>query len=182
MDAQSTHQHRPWLAVGRELTELLDRVDPAQFAAFAREAEPANFRWFFTGQGRSGLSAQMAAMRFMHLGRESHVLGEATAPSVRAGDRLVIVSGSGQTPVSINYARIATSEGATVLLVTYSPGSPLGEIADVTLVAPVLHSDQLMGNLFEQSALILLDAVAIHIAEVDPAAKAGMSHLHTNMQ
>jgi 6-phospho-3-hexuloisomerase len=168
--------------VGRELTELLDRVDADQFDAFAREAEAADRRWFFTGQGRSGLSAQMAAMRFMHLGRESHVLGEATAPSVRRGDRLVVVSGSGRTPVSISFARIAKEEGAHVLLVTYSPDSPLAELADVTLVAPVRETVQLMGNLFEQSALVLLDAVAMHVAERDPQAKAAMALRHTNMQ
>jgi hypothetical protein len=39
-----------------------------------------------------------------------------------------------------------------------------------------------MGNLFEQSALLLLDAVAMHVAAVDPAAQAGMAHRHTNMQ
>ncbi len=182
MDPRAADEPRPWLAVGRELTELLDRVDPDAFAAFAREAEAAGDRWFFTGQGRSGLAAQMAAMRFMHLGRDAHVLGEATAPSVRRGDRLVIVSGSGRTPVSVGFARIAKDEGARVLLVTYTPDSPLGELADVTLVAPVRESEQLMGNLFEQSALVLLDAVAIHVAEHDPDAKAAMSLRHTNMQ
>ena len=182
MDPRATDPSRPWLAVGRELTDLLDRVDADQFAAFAREAEAADRRWFFTGQGRSGLSAQMAAMRFMHLGRESHVLGEATAPSVRRDDRLIVVSGSGRTPVSVSFARIAKAEGARVLLVTYSPDSPLVVLADTVLVAPVVTSEQLMGNLFEQSALLLLDAVAMHVAERDPAAKAQMALRHTNMQ
>jgi len=182
MDPRTTDQSRPWLAVGRELTELLDRVDPDQFDAFAREAEAADRRWFFTGQGRSGLSAQMAAMRFMHLGRESHVLGEATAPSVRRDDRLIVVSGSGRTPVSVSFARIAKAEGARVLLVTYSPDSPLAELADVTLVAPVDGSVQLMGNIFEQSALVLLDAVAMHVAALDPQARGAMALRHTNMQ
>jgi 6-phospho-3-hexuloisomerase len=110
------------------------------------------------------------------------VLGEATAPSVRRDDRLVVVSGSGHTPVSVSFARIAKGEGARVLLVTYSPDSPLGELADVALVAPVGESVQLMGNLFEQSALVLLDAVAMHAAALDPEATAAMASRHTNMQ
>lgn len=180
MDAQSHAGSRPWLAVADELTELLGRVDEQQFAAFAdRAAEPR--RWFFTGQGRSGLVAQMAAMRWMHLGREAHALGEATAPSVRSGDGLVVVSGSGVTPVSLAFARIAKSEGAQVLLVTYGVDSPLAEVADMTLVSPVVASNQLMGNLFEQSALLLLDAVAIEIAAREPEARAGMATRHTNM-
>lgn len=182
MDPREAARSRPWLAVGRELTELLDRVDPAQFDAFADEATTSGARWFFTGQGRSGLVAQMAAMRFMHLGREAHVLGEATAPSVRHGDRLVVVSGSGSTPVSLGFARIAEAEGARVLLVTFSPESPLAELADAVLVAPVVESEQLMGNLFEQSALVLLDAVAIAVADSDPEARAAMASRHTNMQ
>ena len=43
-------------------------------------ADPGQ-RWFFSGQGRSGLSAQMAAMRFMHIGRTVHFVGEVSAPS-----------------------------------------------------------------------------------------------------
>jgi 6-phospho-3-hexuloisomerase len=182
MDPREVDRTRPWLAVGCELTDLLDRVDPAQFDAFAREAAATGTRWFFTGQGRSGLAAQMAAMRFMHLGREAHVLGEATAPSVRRDDRLVVVSGSGSTPVSVAFARTAKAEGARVLLVTFSPDSPLAELADAALVAPVVSSQQLMGNLFEQSALVLLDAVAIAVAESDPEARAAMALRHTNMQ
>lgn len=180
MDAQSTAESRPWLAVGAELTELLARVDGEQFAHFTDVAAETR-RWFFTGQGRSGLVAQMAAMRWMHLGRDAHVLGEATAPSVRSGDGLVVVSGSGVTPVSLSFANIAKAEGAVVLLVTYGVGSPLAEVADVTLVSPVADSEQLMGNLFEQSALLLLDAVAIEIGRREPQARAAMAWRHTNM-
>lgn len=180
MDSQSHPGSRPWLAVGDELTGLLDRVDDVQFAEFTEVARQQR-RWFFTGQGRSGLVAAMAAMRWMHLGREAHVLGEATAPSVRSGDGLVVVSGSGVTPVSLSFARIAKSQGAVVLLVTYGTGSPLAQVADVTLLSPVAESSQLMGNLFEQSALVLLDAVAIEIASHEPEARTGMAHRHTNM-
>lgn len=181
MATQPDGMSRPWLAITDELSELLERVSPASFAAFVDAAVPPGVRWFFTGQGRSGLVAAMAAMRWMHLGREAHVLGEATAPSVRAGDLLVVVSGSGVTPVSRSFATIAREQGARVLLVTYGVDSPLAALADVTLVSPVTDSDQLMGNLFEQSALLLLDAVAIEIAKREPAAKAGMAMRHTNM-
>lgn len=182
MDASAADESRPWLAAGRELTDLLARVDEQQFAAFAHEAAAAEGRWFFTGQGRSGLAAQMAAMRFMHLGRDAHVLGEATAPSVRRGDRLVVVSGSGRTGVSLHFAGIARQEKAVVLAVTYAPDSPLAALADITLVSPVGDTQQLMGTLFEQSALLLLDAVALSVATADPPARAGMAYRHTNMQ
>jgi len=181
VDAQPTGGAGPWLAVGRELTAVLDLVEPREFESFATACREPARRWFFTGQGRSGLVAQMVAMRFMHLGREAHVLGEATAPSVREGDALIVVSGSGETPVSVAFARIARSEGARVLLVTGARSSTLAGLADSVLVAPVGESGQLLGNLVEQASLILLDAVAIDIAEHDPAARDRMAGRHTNM-
>ncbi len=182
MDSERADQSRPWLAVGLELNEVLQQVDGTAFTSFADAARTHSGRWFFTGQGRSGLSAQMGAMRLMHLGREVHVLGDATSPSVRAGDALLVVSGSGTTPVSIGFASIAREQGALVFLVTASPESPLAALSDHVLVAPVTQSHQLMGTLFEQSALALLDAVASSIAEQEPQSRDGMAHRHTNMQ
>jgi 6-phospho-3-hexuloisomerase len=53
-------------------------------------------RWFCSGQGRSGLVAQMVAMRLMHVGFDVHAVGEPTAPSIREGDGLVMISGDPQ--------------------------------------------------------------------------------------
>ena len=118
MDTGQVDQSRPWMAVGQEITDILQRIDPASFFAVAEVFADAARRWFFSGQGRSGLAAQMAAMRFMHMGRQVHFVGEATAPSIRKGDGLLIVSGSGETAVSVNYGRIASSEGADCSLIT----------------------------------------------------------------
>ncbi|WP_254678940.1 hypothetical protein [Arthrobacter sp. 24S4-2] len=63
-------------------------------------------------------------MRIMHLGFETHVLGEATAPSVRSGDGLFIISNSGTSPISTSFARIARAQSATVALLTSTPNSP----------------------------------------------------------
>lgn len=59
-------------------------------------------------------------MHFMNLGRDVHVVGEPTAPSIRKGDGLVMVSGSGETPVSVSFARIAKGENAEVILLTHN--------------------------------------------------------------
>ncbi len=164
MNLRQAGQSRPWLTVGSEVNELLKRVDAGEFTAFTAEFDDINRRWYFSGQGRSGLAAQMAAMRLMHLGREVHFLGEATAPSVRVGDGLVIVSGSGETAVSLGFARIAKSEGVRVLAVTHKPESALAEVADTVLTVPIDQSGQLMGSLFEQAALLLLDSVALGLS------------------
>lgn len=182
MDPLKTSQSRPWLAVGQEITSLLERIDPHAFQHVVDAFTPKGRRWFFSGQGRSGLSAQMAAMRFMHIGHEVHFLGEVTAPSVRAGDGLLIISGSGQTPVSVSFAEIAKSEGAEVVALTHKPRSKLAGIADVVLPVPVEQTAQFGGSLFEQTCLILLDSVILQLAEQIPDAHALMWHRHTNMQ
>jgi len=168
--------------VGQEIADLLARIDPQAFQRVIEAFEPQGRRWFFSGQGRSGLSAQMAAMRFMHIGHEVHFLGEVTAPSVRAGDGLLIISGSGQTPVSVGFAEIARSEGAQVILLTHKPESKLAGIADIVLPVPVQETAQFGGSLFEQCCLILLDSVILDLTARIPDAHSLMWHRHTNMQ
>lgn len=173
---------RSWLALGHEITDLLERTDAASYARLLDFCRPDDCRWFFSGQGRSGLVAQMAAMRFMHLERAVHFIGEATAPSVRAGDRMVLISGSGETPVSRSFAAIAQGEGAQVALLTHKPQSSLARAADVTLDLPAQASIQFGGGLFETSALIVLDSIARDLAARHPDAAALLRHRHTNMQ
>lgn len=139
-------------------------------------------RWFFTGQGRSGLVAAMIAMRFMHIGRLCHVVGEPTAPAIRSGDGLAVVSGSGVTATNIAYASTAREEGAVVVGVTRSPGSPLGELSDVVVHVPAVSSVQLGGNLFEQMALILLDSVVTTLGRSLADAGETLRRLHTNLE
>lgn len=182
MDSRQTARTRPWLAVGQEITELLARIDAEAFdKVVAAFSDPAQ-RWFFSGQGRSGLVAQMAAMRFMHIGRNVHYVGEVSAPSIRQGDALLVISGSGETPVSVGFARIATQEGARVVTLTHKPKATLAGIADIVLPVPVEKTEQFGGSLFEQSCLLLLDGVILSLARELPDAHKIMLHRHTNLQ
>ena len=172
----------PWLIVGQEISEVLARVDLDTFDRLALILEPAHRRWFFTGQGRSGLSAQMAAMRFMHIGRTVHYVGEASAPSIRKNDGLIVVSASGETPVSLGFAKIAKSEGALVVAVTQKPKSSLANIADTTLHIPIETTVQFGGSLFEQTCLILLDSLILQLTGATPEIHKAMHERHTNLQ
>jgi 6-phospho-3-hexuloisomerase len=182
MDKATHSGTKPWLAVGQEIADLLDRIDPAAFSAVVDIFHDVHRRWFLSGQGRSGLAAQMAAMRFMHLGRNVHFVGEATAPSIRKGDGLLIISGSGETPVSLSYAKIAKSEGASVVTLTHKPNGALSKIADAVLPVPVNTTKQLGGSLFEQTCLLLLDAIVMELAGALPDAHGTMAYRHTNLQ
>jgi 6-phospho-3-hexuloisomerase len=173
---------RPWAVVADEIGRTLDGLDADRFAAVVEEFQDLSRRWFVTGQGRSGLVGHMFAMRLMHLGRSVHVVGETTAPSVRSGDGLVIVSGSGRTPVSLHFAEIARAEGARVVVLTSQPASPLAQLADLTLVLPSSGSTQLGGSQFEQSALLVLDALVYALAAEVEDAPGVLAHRHTNLQ
>jgi 6-phospho-3-hexuloisomerase len=171
-----------WLTAQKELDRVFDGLDREELVSFAAHLEAAGQRIFFTGQGRSGLSAQMAAMRFMHIGKTAHFVGEATAPVIRGGDVLVVVSGRGKTPVSVAFARVAKGEGASVLLVTHESRSPLRDMADRCVTIPVAESVQFGGTLFEQSALVVLDSIVLGMMSAmhDPVAL--MWRNHTNLQ
>ena len=112
----------------------------------------------------------MAAMRFMHLGRSVHFVGEASAPSIRKGDGLLIISGSGETPVSVGFARIAKAEGAKVVTLTHKPEARSPELPMSVLPVPVETTAQFGGSLFEQSSLILLDSVILELGAAMPDA------------
>jgi 6-phospho-3-hexuloisomerase len=173
---------RPWSIVEREIADILARVEVPAYEgllqAFANRAQ----RWFFSGQGRSGLIAQMMAMRLMQAGYDTHVVGEVSAPAVRAGDGFFLVCGSGQTPVSLSFATIAKAEGAKLVVITHKPKSKLAEMADVLLSIPMEKSVQFGGSVFEQASLILLDSLIFQLTAQNSDAHAAMWRQHTNMQ
>lgn len=171
-----------WLTVRRELEETLVSVQRASIEAFVARLQQNAGRVFFSGQGRSGLLGQMAAMRFMHLGVPAHAVGEATAPSIRVGDTLVMISGSGRTSPGVEYARIASREGATILLVTHQKDGPIQDVADETFVIKTGESAQFGNTLFDHAVLLVLDSVVLALmAELDQPA-ALMRHNHSNLQ
>lgn len=171
-----------WLAVRDEVFDVLSAVSREQMSGAAALFTDRSRRWFCSGQGRSGLVAQMAAMRLMHVGFDAHVVGEPTAPSIGEGDGLVMLSGSGETPVTLHLARLARGFGARVLAVTAHADSTLAGLADAVIEVPTARTGQFGGTLFEQSALLLLDAVILDVTAADPQAYAGMKARHTNLQ
>jgi 6-phospho-3-hexuloisomerase len=182
MDQGPIAQSRPWLAVGREIAETLERVDAGAFERFVDAFRDEKRRWFFSGQGRSGMVAEMAAMRFMHMGRPAHFVGEATAPSIRTGDGLLLVSGSGNTAVAIHFARIAKDEGAEIALITREPDSALAKLAATVLYVPIEATAQFGGSRFEQTSLVLLDAIVLDLMRAVPDPHRLMLNRHTNLQ
>jgi 6-phospho-3-hexuloisomerase len=149
-----------------ELERTLAAVSEAEIAGAQRMILAAN-RVFVMGAGRTGLALKMAAMRLMHLGLVVHVVGEVTSPAIGRGDLLLVASGSGTTAGPVHAAEVAVKAGARVLALTATPASKLGELAQGLVVIPAaakedrggMMSEQYAGALFEQSALLIMDAM-----------------------
>ena len=180
-------------AVLDELGGVLAGVDESVLRELEAHLAAAP-RVFVAGAGRSGLMMRAFAMRLVHLGLESHVVGDATTPSVRAGDLLVIGSGSGETESLCAMARRARHLGAGLALITIVPTSTIARLADpvVRLDAPSPKADvpgrgrrvsiQPMGSLFEQSLLLLLDTVVLRLAAARGITPEQMFARHANLE
>lgn len=150
-------------------------------------------RVFVTGAGRSALAMRGFAMRLMHRGTAAYVVGDVTTPAIGAEDLLVVGSGSGRTPGVLLQVDTAKQLGARVLLVTIVPGSPIGALADAIVAVPApspkaenagptVASQQPMGSLFEQSLLLVCDAMVLASMRrhgIDPD---GMLRRHANLE
>lgn len=154
------------LLILKELERTLAAVSEAEIDV-AQTIILSARRVFVAGAGRSELALKMAAMRLMHLGLVVHVAGEVTAPAIGHGDLLVVASGSGTTAGAVQAAQVALKAGAEVLVLTTAPSSKLGTLAQYLIVIPAatkqdhdgIMSQQYAGALFEQSVLLVMDAV-----------------------
>lgn len=146
---------------------------------------------FVGGAGRSGLMGKAFAMRLMHMGVTSHVIGETVTPGIGQGDWLVLGSGSGETGSLVAMAQKARQAGAQVAVVTIKPESTLGQFADVTVVLPGATKEQHngqrggiqpMASLFEQSLLLFYDALVLKLMELKGQNSANMYGKHANLE
>ena len=170
------------ILVQEEISSTLNLVEECRLDELRDEFADRTRRWFVSGQGRSRLVASMAAMRLMHVGFDVHLVGEVTAPSISEGDSLLMLSASGETPVSLHLARRAAEVGARVVAITTREDSSLAAIADVVVAVPVQSTRQFGGSLFEQASLLLLDALIIDLTRDYPCAYEVMKRRHTNLE
>ncbi|MFC4401977.1 6-phospho-3-hexuloisomerase [Gracilibacillus xinjiangensis] len=145
---------------------------------------------FVTGAGRSGLMAKSFAMRMMHMGIDAYVVGETVAATFEEDDILIIASGSGETKSLVPIAEKAKKLGGKVAAVTLSPDSAIGNLADLTLKLPGAAKDQgnnsttiqPMGSLFEQSLLLVFDAIILRFMEKKGLDTMKMYGKHANLE
>ena len=163
------------VAIANELAENLSKIDRDAVEKLMEAILGAN-RIFSAACGRSLLLIRGLAMRLMHLGLTSYVVGETVTPAIEPGDLLVIGSGSGETSSLVSMAKRAKALGVKIALMTIYPDSTLGKLADIAVHIPGVTgksdresgavSVQPGGNMFEQSMLLLGDALVICLADL----------------
>lgn len=172
-----------------ENAQLAKQVVVSDIAALALLLQDAN-RIFVIGAGRSGLMMKAAAMRLMHLGLTVHVVGETTTPAILKGDVLLAASGSGTTSTIVKAAEKAHAAGAVVASLSTTASSPLAAVSRLVLLIPAAQkqdfqgaiSRQYAGSLFEQSVLIITDALFQAMWKLTDAPAEEVWKRHANME
>ena len=179
-------------AVIDEISATLAGVSHQHAAALVDEMEQAE-HIIVAGAGRSGLMARAFCMRLMHLDLRAFVAGETVTPPLSRRDLLLVASGSGATESLVVMAEEGKNRiGARLALVTIDETSPIARMADAVLVIPapspkvqrqLEHSSvQPLGSLFEQSLLLVLDALILLLMERKGISPSAMFGRHANLE
>jgi 6-phospho 3-hexuloisomerase len=145
-------------------------------------------RIFVYGAGRSGLVAKAFAIRLVHLGFQTFVIGETITAPVQKGDLVIIVSGSGETIPAVMTAEIANNIGAKVVSITGKKKSEIAKFADVTLYLSAGCKDverkrfAPLGTLFEASTWVLLDGIVADLLESKKETEETMRRRHATLE
>lgn len=173
----------------QELNELTKRVDKTQYDDLVKLLKQDR-RFFFFGEGRSGLMAKAVAMRLMHCGRTIHVIGETATPSMGQDDILFVVSGSGSSIQLDGLCKTAHQQGAEIAMITANAAKLQEHQCRYGLVIPAatkkrregeLATIQPLGNQFDQAAHIVLDAAIIDGPYSDRSMDS-LAKRHTNLE
>jgi 6-phospho-3-hexuloisomerase len=185
----------------KKTTGMLDRDQMVAFFHAMLVAE----RVYVAGAGRSGFIAKAFGMRLMHLGFDAYVVGETITPAFKAGDTLVIISGSGETLSMVSICETARELEGKICLITASQDSRMSKIADCVVnlgdltgyyqdrnsfevrqltgeyrsVTPAFAP---LGTLFETLALVFTDAVISSLMEVKKAEINELKNRLTNVE
>ena len=179
----------------KDIAQRLDKESIKKTIEYIMNADSI----FITGAGRSGLVGKAFAMRLMHLGFKSFVVGESTTPAVHKNDVVIAISGSGETRSVSDLGRIAKDIGATLITVTSNKDSTLGHISDATLEIHGRSKEDAggylerhmrgeyshltpLGTSFEISSLVFLDALVAELIFITGASEADLKSRHAKLE
>jgi 6-phospho-3-hexuloisomerase/3-hexulose-6-phosphate synthase/6-phospho-3-hexuloisomerase len=144
-------------------------------------------RIFVSGAGRSKLVGSFFAMRLMHSGYDVSFVGEIVTPSIKTGDLLIVISGSGETEQLLAFTKKAKEVGADIVLISAKSSSTIGDMANH--VFQIGSSEMYgkvkgmpMGTVFELSTLVFLEAMISHVIHEKGIAEEEMRARHANLE
>jgi 6-phospho-3-hexuloisomerase len=184
-----------------KVRSIANRISDEEVENLIREILGAG-RVYVMGAGRSGLVAKAFAMRLMHLGLASYVVGETVTPALNPGDLVVVFSGSGETKTIADIAESAKAIGGRLCLITSKKDSRIGRIADCCVViesqrdavgdeTAEFEIRQMMGKhksfaplgtLFETASVIFADAVISRLMEIKEINIEALKGRHVNIE
>lgn len=172
-----------------ENAAVLSRVSPPDVEKLIKALLRAD-KIFIYGQGRTGHMSRAFATRLMHLGMEVHFVGETTTPPISRRDLCLVNSGTGRTRFVYHVAAAAKEAGAKLATITAHPEARIGQMADIVVTVPAptkgetLHprSRQPQGSLFEQAALLMMDAVVMILMERLHINAGRLARRHANIE
>lgn len=170
--------------IGERLITILEHVDRDKITEAINLFMGAP-RIFIYGTGRSGLVGKAFAIRLVHLGFQTFVIGETITAPVQKNDLVVLISGSGETiPVAMT-AEIARRLGAKIVSITANPESHIARFADVLIVLNSGDGDAdlaPLGTLFEGSAWVLLDGLVAELMARTGEDEENMKERHATLE
>jgi 6-phospho-3-hexuloisomerase len=160
-------------AVTNEVAQVLSRVEPDEVDRLAGHLTRAQ-KVFVFAVGRVFLSLQCLAKRLAHLGLDVQVVGSITEKPITQNDLLLIASGSGESKLPAEIARIAGKHAARIALITSADSSTIKSLADAVVHLPCptkadarrgVQSIQFMSTLFDQSLHLFGDVLCLMLQE-----------------
>lgn len=172
-----------------EISKVSEQIDDEQVKKIVLSILNKD-KIFVAGLGRSGFMMKSFAMRLMHIGLNSYVVGETTTPGIGSKDMLIIGSGSGKTPSLVSMLNKANEIGAYTSVITTNTSSVMAQNAGayVEIKAQSKGDDnndvtiQPMGSLFEQTLLILLDGIILELMHSMSKDGTNMYLRHANLE
>jgi 6-phospho-3-hexuloisomerase len=135
-------------------------------------------RIYILASGRSAYVGQMFQTRLEHFGVESRfITNTRSVPRLREDDTIIVISGSGTTPIVKAMLETYFAYNPFVIVITSYPNSVIGRLGNVTvklkgrtksdLERRDLGLDSTLapeGTAFEQAALAFLDGIVAELA------------------
>lgn len=152
------------------------------------------------GAGRSGLVGRAFAMRLLHLGYNSYVLGETIVPAIGKDDIAIAISGSGRTKLIVTAAEAVREAKSMLIAITSYADSPLGKMADIVVEVPgrtkysknedyfarqILGINEPLaplGTLFEDATQVFLDGIVAELMVRLKKTEEDLRLVHANIE